>query len=312
MRDVHRPGPETPGIETTSVAAVPPPTALTVAGSDPSGGAGAQADLKTFAAHGVYGMSALTLLTVGNTEGVRRVVPVAPGDVVAQFVAVVEDIPPSAVKTGMLGDVATITAVAAMLARWRAAHPLALVVDPVMRTRRGDVLLPPGAEAAVAERLVPLATVLTPNVPEAERLTGRAVRGRDDMAAAARALHAMGARHVVIKGGHFETSPVAVDCYFDGRAVRWLEAPRIATRHTHGAGCTFAAAITAGLALGWDVPASVERAKAYVAGAIAAAPGLGRGRGPLDHAWTSRRGGAAPDPAAPSSIAAHNLFITSS
>lgn len=258
------------------------PTALSIAGSDPSGGAGIQADLKTFSAYGVFGMTALTVATVGNTIGVFRIVPIGAPDVAAQIDAVCEDIPVVAAKTGMLASAEVIEAVALAVRR----HQIApLVVDPVMTTRRGDRLLDEGAERRLVEFLLPLAAVVTPNRPEAERLSGIAIRTRADMLRAAEAILVLGARGVIVKGGHLEDDPNASDLLYDGAQTVWLESPRVATVHTHGAGCTFAAAIAAGLARGWDVPAAAMEAKRYVAGAIAHAPGLGHGRGPLHHLW---------------------------
>jgi hydroxymethylpyrimidine/phosphomethylpyrimidine kinase len=262
-------------------------TALTIAGSDSGGGAGIQADLKTFAAHGVYGTSAITALTAQNTVGVNAV-RVAPAEmVVAQIDAVVSDLGCDAVKTGMLAAVAVVEAVAAAVARLRLPH---LVVDPVMVSKSGDHLLAEDAVEALRRRLLPLARVVTPNIPEAQVLTGTTVRTLDEAIRAARAIHAMGAAAVVVKGGHLDL-PDIVDVLFDGNRVVEVAGPRVPGVHTHGTGCTFAAAIAARLALGDDLETSVRGAQAFVAGAMRAGIPLGEGNRPLDHFWaTTRRG----------------------
>jgi hydroxymethylpyrimidine/phosphomethylpyrimidine kinase len=252
--------------------------ALTIAGSDSGGGAGIQADLRTFAAHGLHGTSAITAVTAQNTVAVVDYVALDPRMVVAQIDAVASDIPLAAVKTGMLANRAIVEAVAEALARLRLPH---LVVDPVMVAKSGDRLLDPAAEAAYRERLLPLADVVTPNLAEAEALLGRPVRSLEAMAEAARDLHAQGPRAVVVKGGHLEGDPV--DVFFDGRRMERLPAPRIATRNTHGTGCTLSAAIAARLALGHELLEAVRGAKAYLTEALRGAYTLGRGAGPVDH-----------------------------
>jgi hydroxymethylpyrimidine/phosphomethylpyrimidine kinase len=259
-------------------------TALTIAGSDSGGGAGIQADLKTFAALGVYGTSAITALTAQNTERVARVFGIPPDMVVAQIDAVADDIAVHAVKTGMLATPEIVEAVASALAR--RAFPF-VVVDPVMVAKSGDLLLDSDAVDRVRSRLLPLATVVTPNRPEAEVLTGRTVVSAAGAREAARALHEAGARAVVIKGGHFEGDTV-VNLLFDGHHFHEYATPRLATRHTHGTGCTFASAIAARLALGDTLAEAVERATRYVAGAIAAGLAIGHGHGPVDHFWERR------------------------
>lgn len=260
------------------------PSALTIAGSDSGGGAGIQADLKTFAALGVYGTSALTAITAQNTVHVTRVFELPPDMVVAQIDAVASDMGMDAAKTGMLASAPIVHAVADAAGRWRFPH---LVVDPVMVAKSGDLLLERAAVGAVRERLLPLAAVVTPNRPEAEVLTGCRVRSADDARVAARALHEAGARAVVIKGGHFE-GPRLVNLLFDGQDFHEFETRRLDTRHTHGTGCTFAAAIAAYLALGHALTDAVGRATEYVAGAVAHGLPVGRGHGPLDHFWESR------------------------
>jgi hydroxymethylpyrimidine/phosphomethylpyrimidine kinase len=248
------------------------PVALTIAGSDSSGGAGIQADLKTFAAFGVYGASAVTALTAQNSRGVHAIAAVEASFVAAQIDAVLDDLDVGAAKTGMLLSAAVIDAVADRLA----ARPLPhLVVDPVLVATTGEALLEPAAIARLRERLVPLATLLTPNLREAEVLTGRPVANPADMREAARALLDLGARAVLVKGGHLQGE--ALDLLDDGRSVRELSAPRIATRGTHGTGCTLSAAIAAGLARGLDLGAAVVAAKRYVTRAIESAPRVGRG-----------------------------------
>ncbi len=263
------------------------PAVLTIAGSDPSGGAGMQADLKTFAAFGVYGMAALTLATVGDTGGVQEVVLLDPGFVARQVRTAGADVPLAAIKTGMLATAAIIEHVSAAL-RGVGAGGLGgapVVVDPVMCTRLGDVLIAPDAEAALARELLPLALVVTPNAPEAARLAGRPVHTSADLAEAARAIHALGVPHVLAKGGHLEEDGLARDCFFDGRSVEWLEAPRRRGQALYGAGCTLSAALAASLARGMSIGDAVVHAKRYVSGALLAASCRGAGALALDHAW---------------------------
>jgi hydroxymethylpyrimidine/phosphomethylpyrimidine kinase len=253
-------------------------TALTIAGSDSIGGAGIQADLKTFAAHGVYGCSAITAVTAQNTLGVTAVAEIDAAMVAAQIDAVVADLAVHATKIGMLASPAIVLSVADAIARHRLVN---VVVDPVMVAKGGARLLDEQAVEAIRSRLLPLATIVTPNVLEAEALTGRAIATLDDQREAAAAILELGPRAVLVKGGHL-TGP-AVDVLHDGRGTIELGADRIDTRHTHGTGCTLSAAIAARLALGDDLPAAARAAKAYVTRAIAQAPGLGRGHGPLQH-----------------------------
>lgn len=253
-------------------------TALTIAGSDSGGGAGIQADLKTFAVHGVFGTSAITALTAQNTLGVSRVLPVPADMVVAQIDAVVSDLGADAVKIGMLADADIAAAVADALIH----HDLKpIVLDTVMVAKGGARLLDEAAIDVIRRRHLPLSTVVTANVPEAEALTGLTVRTVSDLRRAARALVEMGARAAVVKGGHLEGP--ATDVLDDGTRSIELEGPRIRTVHTHGTGCTLAAAIAARLALGASVEDAVRAAKTYVTRAIERAPGLGQGHGPL--AW---------------------------
>jgi len=259
-------------------------TALTIAGSDSGGGAGIQADLKTFAALGVYGTSAITAVTAQNTLGVTAWEPVPTELVIAQIEAIAGDIPPAAVKTGMLATAAIVEAVSASIEGLELPN---LVVDPVMIAKGGDRLLREDAVAALKTHLLKLAEVLTPNIPEAEALTGSRIATHDDMRAAARRIRALGPRVVVLKGGHLDSPDnddlVDVVCTPDTEFD--LRGPRIATVHTHGTGCTFAAAIVAGLALGRGVEDAIREARSYLEGAIRHAPGLGAGHGPLNHFW---------------------------
>nr|WP_083816815.1 bifunctional hydroxymethylpyrimidine kinase/phosphomethylpyrimidine kinase [Thermaerobacter marianensis] len=271
---------------------------MTIAGSDSGGGAGIQADLKTFNALRVFGTSAITALTAQNTEGVRDVHLVPPEMVAAQIDAVLDDIGTDAAKTGMLGTTAIVEAVAERVRFWRQRlGPFPLVVDPVMIAKSGAPLLDEPARAAIREHLLPLATVVTPNRHEAEELTGLEIRSLADARRAAAALHALGPAWVVVKGGHVEEgSAEAVDVVFDGHEWHELRAPRIATRSTHGTGCTFSAAITAYLARGYPVLAALQAAKAYITDAIRHAPAIGRGHGPTSSFYPWEPGGAESEP----------------
>jgi len=254
------------------------PRALTVAGSDSGGGAGIQADLKAFLASGVYGMSVITGLTAQNTLGVRGVHLVPEDFIIQQLDAVVEDIGVDAVKTGMLGTAGIVEAVAGAVRR----HGITrLVVDPVMIAKSGDVLLDPDAARALREQLLPLALIATPNLHEAGALVGRRVETLEQMEQAARDLHALGVRYPVVKGGHL-TGDRAIDVVFDGREIIHLEAPRIHTRHTHGTGCTFSAAICAALARGMEPLEAIRYGKQFITEAIAHALALGAGHGPTN------------------------------
>ena len=253
-------------------------TALTIAGSDSGGGAGLQADLKTFAAHGVFGLTAITAVTAQNTQQVAAVYPMPPDLVGAQIDAVVSDFGAAATKIGMLATAAIVEVVARAVERHRLAN---VVLDTVMIAKGGAPLLEDAAIDVMRASLLPLATVITPNIPEAERLTGRRIASVGDMLAAARDLIITGAQAVVVKGGHLDGP--AIDVFDDGNTVVELSAERVATRHTHGTGCTFSSAIAARLALGSDLRTAVEHAKTYVTRAIAEAPHLGHGQGPVQH-----------------------------
>lgn len=256
---------------------------LIIAGSDSGGGAGVQADIKAVTAMGGYAATAITAITVQNTLGVHGVHPLPLDLIEAQARAVLDDIGADAIKTGMLGSVAVVERVAAILDTSEAPA----VVDPVMVAKGGAALLDADAVEAVRSLLVPRSAILTPNAPEAEALTGVAVVDLDGQRRAAEALLQMGARAVLMKGGHVD-GPTVVDLLLTPRGETLLEGPRTETRSTHGTGCTLASAVAAGLALGRPMETAVAEAWAYVSEAIRQAPGLGRGHGPLDHGWPLR------------------------
>ena len=257
------------------------PTVLSIAGSDPSGGAGIQADLKTASALGAYGMAVITALTAQNTQTVAGVHEIPADFVALQIDTIFADITPDAVKTGMLASAEIIEVVAAKAVEHSFRN---LVVDTVMVAKSGDRLLRQDGVQAMRQKLVPLAHVLTPNLPEAEELLGRELRGDDDIREAARELGAMGARNVVIKGGHRQGDTVT-DVLFDGEAFHDFSGPRIETASTHGTGCTFASAIAAFLARGEPVREAVGHAKEYVTEALRRAYPVGGGHGPVHHFW---------------------------
>ena len=260
-------------------AGATPRIALTIAGSDSGGGAGIQADLKTFHHFGVYGTSALTLITAQNTVAVREVHLLPPELVAKQIEVVAGDFELCAAKTGALGSRELIEAVAACVAEHAIPN---LVVDPVMISKHGDPLLPKGAVDALKRRLFPNAALVTPNLHEAAALLGDAVENEDQMREAARAVRDLGAAAVLVKGGQLRGKE-AVDLFYDGAEFVRLAAPRIDTPHTHGTGCTYSAAITALLARGETLVDAVRQAKDFISRAIASAPGLGHGRGPVNH-----------------------------
>lgn len=255
---------------------------LIVAGSDSGGGAGIQADIKTVTALGGYAATAITALTVQDTRRVHAIHPVPAEAVAHQMTVVLDDIGADCLKTGMLGSRAVVEAVADTVQAHAADVPL--VVDPVLAATSGDALAEPSVLAALKDRLVPRATVLTPNIGEAEALTGQTIACADDMARAAATLHGLGAKAVLVKGGHL-AGPDVTDVLVDASGEQRWSAPRIDSRHTHGTGCTLASAIAAGLAQGLAVVPAVTRARAYVAQAIRTAPGLGKGHGPLNHGF---------------------------
>jgi len=274
--------------------------ALTIAGSDSSGGAGIQADLKTFAAFGLYGASAITTITAQSTRGIEETLALPADLVTAQIEAVAGDLTIHATKVGMLANAAIVEAVAASIAELDL--PL-VVVDPVLVSSSGERLLDEDGVRALCLELLPRARVVTPNIPEAEALSGRRIMSLHEAREAARRIHDMGAAAVLITGGHGRwdqekgpglgahgsQAPV-VDLLFDGHVFHEFRVPRVESRHTHGTGCTFASAVAAGLALGRELPDAAARAQRFVAGAIAHAPGIGHGRGPLDHFWERTSG----------------------
>ncbi len=260
--------------------------ALTIAGSDSGGGAGIQADLKTFHAFGVFGTSAITAITAQNTVGVRSMEKIEPEIVADQIRAVADDLKPAAAKTGMLADAPILEAVVEAILETGLGH---LVVDPVMVAKSGDRLLEQEAVSALATRLLPLSEVITPNLPEAAILAGRPVESLADMRAAAEILAERGAQSVLVKGGHL-SGDLLIDVFYDGADWHEWQQARLETRHTHGTGCTLSAAICAGLALGWPRLEAVRRARQYTQRAIETAPGLGSGHGPLNH-WVDGNSG---------------------
>ena len=256
-------------------------TVLTIAGSDPSGGAGIQADLKTFAAFGLYGVSAITAVTVQSTKGVEDIAPLSSDLVTAQIEAIAGDITVDATKVGMLATAAIVEAVVAAIEELEL--PL-VVLDPVVASTSGAPLLDDEGMRALSVALLPLVRVVTPNISEAEALSGRRIESPDDARDAARRIHQLGAESVIITGGHAE-GPDVVDLLFDGRAFHEFRVARVDAPQVHGTGCTFASAVAAGLALGHELPEAAARAQLYVAGAIARALRVGGGRAVLDHFW---------------------------
>ena len=263
-----------------------PPVLLTIAGSDSGGGAGIQADLKTFEALGGFGASVLTALTAQNTCGVSAVHAVPPLFVLEQLEAVVSDLPPAATKLGMLFSAEIVQVVATALAKYRLPN---LVLDPVMVAKSGDTLLQGDAVKALKEKLLPLCTVVTPNLPEAELLCGFAVSGRAEMEKAAAVLGECSAA-VLLKGGHLAGDTVWDLLWRRGEVPVWFSGPRVDSKNTHGTGCTLSSAVAVGLALGQDLPRAVSFARDYVQGAIRGSQNwkLGGGHGPLDHGWRQR------------------------
>ena len=253
--------------------------ALTIAGSDSSGGAGIQADLKTFQAHGVFGMSAVTAVTVQNTQKVYDIQEIQPKIVHDQIVCLFDDIEIHAVKIGMVSSIELIQAIAKAL---KAVKPPAIVLDPVMISKSGYRLLNQGAQDALTQYLFPLAEVVTPNIYEAEALIGKKIAGVDDMKSAAIDILKLGSNKVVVKGGHLEEDR-ATDILYDAQEFKALESQRVETKNTHGTGCTFSSAIAANIALGKEFFEAVTLAKAYITGAIEHSLSIGKGHGPTHH-----------------------------
>ncbi|MFQ5663187.1 MAG: bifunctional hydroxymethylpyrimidine kinase/phosphomethylpyrimidine kinase [Terriglobia bacterium] len=261
-----------------------PPVLLTIAGFDPSAGAGVAADLKTFAAHNCYGVAALTAITVQNTRGLRAVHPVAAEVLRAQLDELVKDVPLAAVKIGMLGTRANVQVVAELLERKKFSH---VVLDPVLRSTSGMELLDAGGVRELGKRLLALATVITPNITEAATLSGTGIKGSEEMKAAAEKLRALGARAVVITGGDLEKP---VDVFYDGSTFTPFGSDRVKSENTHGTGCTFSSAIAANLAAGRQLADAVMLAKAYVAKGIEKGYAIGKGKGSLNHFYRHQNG----------------------
>lgn len=257
-------------------------TVLTIAGSDCSGGAGIQADLKTFAAHGLYGMSAITALTAQNTTGVYGVLDAGADFVANQLDCIFTDIFPDAVKIGMVSSAEIIGVIVEKLKQYGAKN---IVADPVMVSTSGSKLISDDAKAALTAQLLPAAAIITPNIPEAEVLSGIEIKTRDDMVRAAEQIDVSG--YVLVKGGHLEG--ISADMLYKNGDVTWFEGERIDTKNTHGTGCTLSSAIACGLAAGQEMKTAVKNAKDYVTGALKAGLQLGHGNGPLDHGWQGRK-----------------------
>ncbi|EGD51390.1 phosphomethylpyrimidine kinase [Thermoanaerobacter ethanolicus JW 200] len=254
--------------------------ALTIAGSDSGGGAGIQADLKTFSAHGVYGMSVITSITAQNTMGVLGIEDISPDMVYLQMKTIFEDLYPDAVKIGMVSNEDIIKMVAKGLKDYNVKN---IVLDPVMISKSGSYLLKPEAVEALKEELIPLSLVVTPNLMEAGELIGREIKSVYDMKEAAKRILDFGAKTVVVKGGHLTGD--ALDVFFDGKEFYEITSERIDTKNTHGTGCTFSSAIAANIALGYDLVESIKRAKSYITGAIKHSLAIGHGVGPTNHFW---------------------------
>ncbi len=258
------------------------PRALTIAGSDSGGGAGIQADLKTFTAHKVFGASVVTCVTAQNTQTVEGVYGLPPEFVELEIDAVLSDIGVDAVKTGMLYSRGIISSVAKKLDQYKIEK---LVVDPVMVAKGGVSLLEDDAVDTLIAEILPKAAIVTPNIPEAERLTGLVISGIDSMREAAHVIINLGPGSVVVKGGHLDSSQDAVDLFYDGERFHEFRGDRINTNNTHGTGCTYSASICAELAKGAGLPDAVKAAKSYITGAISGSFELGKGYGPLNHYW---------------------------
>ena len=258
------------------------PSVLTIAGSDSGGGAGIQADLKTYTALGVFGMSAITSLTAQNTTGVYGIFDVSPDFVEKQIDTVFQDLHVDVVKTGMLSNQGIIEAVVRSLNKWNVRK---IVIDPVMRAKGGDPLLVPEATEALINKFLPMAYVVTPNLPEAEVLAEMKIKNIQDMIEAARKIHTLGPSHVLMKGGHLEDSEKAIDILFDGKDLYMFSAERVKTKNTHGTGCTYASAIAAYLAKDFDIVDAVKNAKVFVTGGVKYGLEHGKGHGPVNHQW---------------------------
>lgn len=254
---------------------------LTIAGSDCSGGAGIQADLKTFSAHGVYGMSVITAVTAQNSQGVFAVQDISRDVIAKQIEAIFEDIEVDGVKIGMVSQVQTIEVIAERLRHYA---PQTIVLDPVMVSKSGYHLLNPEAEATLIKELLPIAMIVTPNIPEAEVMTNKTIGTLIQMEEAAKAIFQMGAKNVLLKGGHLEDD--SIDILYDGQEFSYFSSFRIATKNTHGTGCTLSSAITSNLALGYNLNQAISLAKEYITIAIEQSLSIGKGVGPTHHFYT--------------------------
>lgn len=258
--------------------------ALTVAGSDPSGGAGIQTDIRVFTAFGLYSMAVITALTVQNTTGVKKSVPVEPDVFRDQLETVLEDIKPDVLKVGMLQTAANTEILAENIKKYN----LHLnVIDTVIKSKNGRYLLDPEGIEIFIQKLIPLSYVITPNTDEAEALTGIGIKTEEDIKKTARELHKMGAKYVIIKGGHFDSGEVVVDTLFDGKEFYQIKTPKVNTKNTHGTGCTFASAVASNLAKCMDIYTAFHVAKAYIYGSLVNQVKVGHGKGPLNHLWLS-------------------------
>lgn len=255
--------------------------ALTIAGSDSSGGAGIQADLKTFSAHGVYGMSVITSVTAQNTKGVFAIHDIPCEIIGKQTDAIFEDIEVNGLKIGMVSQTDTIKIISSKLKQYK---PLNIVLDPVMVSTSGYDLLQPDAKAALINELFPLATVITPNIPEAEVITGISIKNLDDMKKAAKSIIEIGTKNVLLKGGHLTEE--AIDVFYDGEDFKFFESRRINTKNTHGTGCTLSSAIASNLALGYSIEDAISKAKEYITTAIKNSLSIGKGNGPTHHFYS--------------------------
>lgn len=254
---------------------------LTIAGSDSSGGAGIQADLKTFCAHGVYGMSVIAAVTAQNTQKVIDVQDISPDIIAKQIDAIFQDIEVDAVKIGMISRIESIDVISKKLKEYK---PSNIVLDPVMVSKSGYPLINPDAVKTLIKELLPLATVITPNIPEAEKISGIKISTLDDMKKAAQIIYGMGPKNVLVKGGHF--SGDASDVLYDGKSITLFESERINTKNTHGTGCTLSSSIASNLALGMNVKEAIKKSKEYITTAIRHSLSIGKGCGPTNHFYT--------------------------
>lgn len=258
--------------------------ALTVAGSDPSGGAGIQTDIRVFTAFGIYSMAVISSITIQNTKGVKRSIPVEPQVFRDQIETVLDDIKPDVLKVGMLHTPENVEIVADVIERYNLRIN---VIDTVIKSKNGVYLLNPEGVESFIKKLIPKSFILTPNIEEAQELSGVEIKSEEDIKKAAKILHKIGAKFVIVKGGHFESGDVVFDTLFDGNDFLVLKTPKVNTENTHGTGCTFASAMASNIAKGKDVYKSFQIAKAYIYGSLANQINIGSGKGPLNHLWLS-------------------------